>query len=732
MADEIIQSSVQRKPGMDDVKQIVLHLSSAYDQIVPTWWSPRRDAFFRNFWIQEPILASAIYSIAARNAAFGWDLSGLSDDVWQAQRLLQFADFGGGWQQLITKTTVDLLVNDNGAFWEIIRPAHVTLDGLILPAVKQYLENNEQPEWFAVRPDNTKVRLRGRDVKLFDSPLDLPIAIAHLDSARVQRTGNPEIPAIYTDVDGKMHRMRWWQIAMFSDMPSPIEEMNGVGTSALSRIFRHAHTLQSLSVYKDEKLSGRFTRSVYITNADPQLIQDQIEQASNAADNVGLQRYSQPVIASTFDPGATPTIAKIDLAQMPDGFDEATTLEWYVSVLALALGVDYGFLAPLPGKGLGTASQSETMARQSRGKSSRLFMDMTANTINFKGILPESVRFRYIERDTEEELAIERVKQMRAETRATMIESGEISSQIARQIASDDGDLPERYLSVIGEQDMTPEVQIAGDDNYNAQQAVNEAGSNSLLTEEMIDEETAPTEESVEQEPIIGVAMLRKGRSFDQKAITARRTHLLSSVPLVTKISNAARKAIGKKQQTELDRALETYKDELEDLARAVSDGTIETDAFVESLASKSALTLNAMFALGYGADDFVRDERLDKMIDINELSASKFGAMIDAYEGDLLDSSLRRLALWMSDAAHAYYLGKVTNPEKQEQRYKFVNGATSDHCDDCVRLDGQVHTASEWDEHSDMLPRSRALKCAGFRCMCELEETDEATNGNF
>lgn len=724
MTDEIVESSVQKKPGPDGVRQMVLHLSSAYDQIVPEWWSPRRDAFFRDFWIQEPILASAIYSVAARNAAFGWDLSGLKDDVQQAQRLLQFADFGEGWQSLITKTTIDTLTCDNGAFWEIVRPSHVKLDGLTLPAVKQYMENNELPEWFAVAPNKKLIRLRGRDVKVFDSPLDIPIGIAHLDSARVQRTGNPEIPAIYTDVDGKMHKMRWWQILMFSDMPSPVEEMNGVGTCALSRVFRHAHTLQSLSVYKDEKLSGRFTRSVYITNADPSLIQDQIEQASLNASNVGLQRYSQPVIASTFDPGAVPTIAKIDLAAMPDNFDESTTLEWYISVLALALGVDYGFLAPLPGKGLGTASQSETMARQSRGKSSRLFMDTTANAINFKGILPESVRFRYIERDTEEESAVEKVKQMRAQTRGVMIKNGEISPQIARQIASDDGDLPERYLTAIGEQNITPEIQVNGDDNLEASQTVSDASVENLRLEQV-----TTTEPAAE----LGTASLRKERVFDQKAIATRTSYLFADESLVSKISNAARKAIGNKQAPQLERALERYKDEVEDLALSANENTIDQTTFIESLASLSALTLVAFFAFGYGANDFKQSKTFKDLIALNEESANKFGA--DIASGKYTDNNealLRRVTLWLSNAGYAYNLGLVNNPEKQDERYEFVMGPNSDHCEDCLRLNKQVHTISEWEEHHDKLPRSRDLACSGFRCMCTLEPTKSETRGNF
>lgn len=738
MANDIIESSVQQKPTHSDTRHVVLQLAGAYDQTIPKWWSPRRDAFLREFWPTEPILASAIYSIAARNSAFGWDLEGLSDDVLWAQRLLQSADFGGGWQQLVTKTTIDTLTQDAGAAWEIIRPSKVTIDGITLPAVKQYYENNEGVEWFALHPDG-KIPLRDRDYKLFDSPLDPPIGIAHLDIGKVQRTGDPETPAIYTDVDGKRHAMKWWQILLFSDMPSPIEEMNGVGVSACSRIFRHAHTLQSLSVYKDEKLSGQFTRAVHITNADPGLIQDQISQAHENAINVGLQRYSQPVIASTFDPGATPTIATIDLASMPDGFEESTTLEWYVSVLALALGVDYGFLAPLPGKGLGTASQSETMARQSRGKSSRLFMDTTSNALNFRGILPASVRFKYIERDTQQEQQEETVKKLRAETRTIMIKSGEISPQIARQIASDDGDLNEKYLNAMGEQNLTPGVEVGGDDSLVAREIVNDAAAeNSLLLATEPLGETAPPETTKTTE--IATASLRKARTFDKKAIKARYNYLFPTGTLAQKVTNAARKAIGKKQEEEnpLSDALTTYYDELLNLAESANEELITQSVFEDALLTLSGLTLLAIFELGYSDSSYNNVETklsplITNLINANADAIPGFAGAI--YSGNYVDRGValeRRVALWRDSASAAYPIGQVSNPSREDQRYEFVMGPTSDHCEDCARLDGQVHTASEWQANSKYLPRSRDLACSGFRCLCTLEETNDAISGNF
>jgi hypothetical protein len=726
MPNDVVEGSVQKKP-IAERKQSVFLFSGDFDESIPKWWSPRRDAFFRDFWPKEPVLASAIYSIASRNAAFGWELDGLPEDVKWAQTLLQSADFGGGWQQLITKTTVDLATCDNGAFWEVIRPAKVRVDGLVLRAVKQRFENNEEPEWFALRKVNgvtKKVRLRGKDYKLFDSPMDRPIGLAHLDSGRVERTGDPSTPAIYQDIHGKYHPMRPWQIAMFSDMASPVEDMNGVGVCALSRMFRMAHILQSLSVYKDEKISGRFARSIYITNADPDLINDQVAQASAQASNVGLQRYSQPVIASTFDPSAVPTVERIDLANLPDGFSENDTMEWYITILSLALGVDYGFLAPLPGKGLGTASQSETMARQARGKSSRLFMDMTSNVLNFRGILPESVQFRYIERDTQREMEEETVKKTRAETRQIMIASGEITPQISRQIAADNGDLKTKYLDVMGESDITPGVDIPGDENLQAQQVVRDTQPPSDITQQIqASQAQATTPKSLDKGQSVGP---KKVKAYQREIFTKTQT-------LAHQAQNVARAIVGKKQQEEsVDDAINVYRDDLEELALGANDGDLPQETFEELFGELVYTSLLAFYAQ-FAGRNYDGVDTLDITIEHNLEAVDRLSN--DIYSGryyDNEDGLQRRLDLWLSDARLAADVGRVSNPDNAGQRYMFVLGPTSDHCADCMRLDRQIHTAEEWLNHPQYLPRSRSLACHGFHCLCELEPTNEPVRGDF
>ncbi len=488
--DGVQAASVQRMPGVDEYSHPVVFMFAQKADECPEWWTPHRDYYLRKFWPTEPFLASTIYSIAARNAAFRYEFQGPEKDVEYCQELFAQAEMGAGWHAMILKVTVDLLTQDNGAFIEVIRPAKVRVksftgdlsryNGVPLEAAKvgivdmgngwgaklaemgapvpDEIKEAEVPVWAAILPNGQAVNLLGHEYKVADSPLDLPIGLAHLDAGRCRRTGNPEFPVCYTDIDGQEHRLAWYQVLTLEDLPSPIEDMRGVGYCFVTRVFRAAQTMRDMEILKQEKASGRFAGSVYLTNVSAEAVQDAVDMSAEAADQRGLTRYMPPIIADIQDPSHVPAVARIDLASLPEGYNEAQSLEWYVAVQAMGSGVDYGFLAPLPGKGLGTASQSEQMAKQAKGKSSRLFMSTMEQKINYGGILPRSVTMAFKEADAEEEIARDQGRSTRANTRKVMIESGEITPAMARQMAIDDGDYDRSLLKYFDEEDVTPAI----------------------------------------------------------------------------------------------------------------------------------------------------------------------------------------------------------------------------------------------------------------------------------
>ena len=449
------------------LSHFILQTAIAADEC-PVWWSLRRDDYLSKFWPTEPFLAGAIYAVSTRNASFRWELTGNYDTIWRYQRMLNEADFGGGWQTFIMKVTNDLLTADNGAFIEVIRPARaLTKEGVSYDAIKAIHPDTGEIQWIPFDRHSGKELYnlaQGADFKVIDSPGDFPVGISHLDSHRCTRTGDPLYPVLYTNLDGKVHKLTHWQVITLEDMPSPRKEMNSVGHCSVTRCLRLAQTLRDVGIYKHEKVSGRFARAIHITNADAIQLQDAIDIASASADSKGLTRYSQPVILSTVNPNSRPDVATINLASLPDDYSEEEMMRWYIAGLANALGVDYGFLAPLPGNKMGTSGQAETQAEQARGKSSRLFTEMLQNKFNYGGLFPRTVEFKFARSDPGEESARDRGQALRARTRSVMIKSGEIPPALARQISADQGDLDPKYLEMLGEADRTPMITIGNSD----------------------------------------------------------------------------------------------------------------------------------------------------------------------------------------------------------------------------------------------------------------------------
>lgn len=438
-----------------EVPGVNIMLLAAQADECPAWWSPARDVYLRKFYPTESYLAGAIYSVCSRNAAYRISFTGPDKGVEDAYRLLATANLFKGWQNFVMKVSLDLLTQDNFAFIEVIRPARVSTKDVVGDA--KAVKNPNTGEWAAVGRGGKLIDLTGQDYKIVDNPLDLPIGIAHLDAARCTRTGIPEYPVVYTDLDGVPHKLKWYQVITLEDFPSGQEDKYDVGLCATSRVLRLAQTLRDITTLRLEKVSGRFAGRLYLTNIGGEVIQDAVDAATAHADNRGLTRYMPPIVAWTVDPTATPAVEAIDLASLPENFNEEEANRWYFVGLSICFGVDYGFFAPLPGNKLGTSEQAEVAERQSRGKASRLFMKMMEEKFNYYGLLPRNVWMEYKEVDTAEEMERDTAAARRARTRAEMIASGEITPAMARQLAVDAGDYPASYLKMMNEEDVTPE-----------------------------------------------------------------------------------------------------------------------------------------------------------------------------------------------------------------------------------------------------------------------------------
>lgn len=391
----------------------VLWFAAGYSNAIPDWGTAptNRDAELGKFITIEPYAAAAFGAIAERNAVFTWELEGgeLVRDA--CFKLLNGANWGSGWIDFITKLTWDMLTQDKGAFVEIVRAA--------------------------------------------DSPDAPVIAIKTLQACYCWSTGDPAFPVMFLDRrSGKWHRMAWYQVYHIAELPVHHPLFAGLQISALTRVLRGAQIMNNVSIYEDEKTGGRHTREINIVNGVTKNdLSDAMALQQQQATDRGQSRYIQPVVIAGVSSEKPASVAVVKLASLPDGWDAEKQLRTYFTLLALALGTDYGELAPLPGRGIGTAAQSSTMDAKSRLKSAGLFKKVITEMMN-TAILPTGCSFGYKEQDLGEELLQAQVGMARAQERGAMILNGEIDPVASRQLALETGDLTEEMVAAMGERDL--------------------------------------------------------------------------------------------------------------------------------------------------------------------------------------------------------------------------------------------------------------------------------------
>lgn len=88
------------------------------------------------------------------------------------------------------------------------------------------------------------------------------------------------------------------------------------------------------------------------------------------------------------------------------------------------------------------------------------------------------------------------------------------------------------------------------------------------------------------------------------------------------------------------------------------------------------------------------------------------------------------RAEMWVNKSlSEMFDAGRLAaNPNRT---YQWQLGQTEEHCDDCLRLNGQVHTMDAW-TNSGFLPHADQLACKGFRCDCSLIPTNAPESGEF
>lgn len=440
---EALRESVQKTPDASAFPASMVftwNIATVADAISP--WGRNvglRDRQLRDFWPSESFLGGAIANVSFRNAAYEWEIRGKSDNVEVAiTDIIKSAIAGDsfGWTNFVLKFSEDLYTQDNGAFVELIRDPG-------MDAASKFKDER--------------------------APV---IGIAHMDSNQVTRTGDPKFPVIYVDRTGKNHKLAWYQVIPFSDYPSSIESMNGVGVCAVSRSLRLAQIMRSIFIFKDEKVSGRHYKSIHmVSGVSRQDINDIMKRGKEDSDNSGQIRYIDPAILASLDPEKPVSTATIDLANLPDGFDFDGEMKWYISGLALCFGVDYQEFAPLPGGGIGSSNQSIILNKKSSGKGPAMFMKIAEAFGNY-GVLPRGYEMIFEDRDEQRELDKQTLRKLFQEEMALALRNGFLSPDAARKIGVKRGFYTETEMANVAEG--------YGEDKLLPKQGIGNTGGNTI------------------------------------------------------------------------------------------------------------------------------------------------------------------------------------------------------------------------------------------------------------
>lgn len=357
------------------------NLQQAADEIVQWGYYPqRRDRELRNFWKTEAILAGGIYSFSARISALPAKIKGPPRNKRKATEMLHALD--------LQKIVIDMLTTDNGFFIERVGPG---------------------------RPDK---------------PLNPKLVsyLSAMDSQQIWRTFDPEYPCIYINpYTGQYHKMHYSRIITGSSCPQPDELARGIGFCATSRALRFSQIERDISIFKHEKVGGRFTRALgTLSGLTVSQFNQSIDASKEVDDANGFTRYrgipwlvavNQEIKASL-----------IDLAHLPDGFDAEKDTETYVKVLALAFGTDVREFWPSGGSG-STKADATVQHEKARGKGIADVTSTVERVLNW-GVLDAldcEVEFDYT--DDAEQMATAQYHFQIITNVSTMQQAGNISTK---------------------------------------------------------------------------------------------------------------------------------------------------------------------------------------------------------------------------------------------------------------------------------------------------------------
>lgn len=267
---------------------------------IPYWWSFARENFLHDETIKNEFLSSVVNTIALKLFGLPFQIVANNTSIQQHNNLAieynNLLRYSFSRNQTLEKFIRSFIIHDNGAYLYIQgdTPANQPLSGT-------------------------------------------PTGLMHLDSTKVQRTGNMEFPVIYYHPNGKQYKIHESRLISLVQSPSTIVEACGVGHGFVSKAILLSQHLYDIYLYEGEVLGSQNSEEIiYASGSKSDDIKNAFDLAEIDSKNAGYQRYGKRVYLGLRDPQAK--LGKLNLKSLPEQFDKRNDVEITLTLLAMASG----------------------------------------------------------------------------------------------------------------------------------------------------------------------------------------------------------------------------------------------------------------------------------------------------------------------------------------------------------------------------------------------------------
>lgn len=305
-------------------------------------------------WI-EKILGTPYEISGGRNLTYSW------------QDIFFEADFGEGYDFMLSKFLLDYLTLNRGGFIE-------------------------------------KVSYGAPDTPIAEGARIL--GLNHLDALRIYFTGNREWPYLYqSEWGGQLHKLHATRVIHLARQPSPNTLYYGMGKSALYDAMTVANAQTLLGKHQNEMLNDLPPPGIVIFN---NVKADEVANAMTQFDyervRDGQNVYRAPLQLSSKDPNQPATVTFVPMSTVPENFDYEKYMQAHVNLLALTLQLDPQDIWPLSSSAMGSGMQSRILDQKSSSKGPGYLLTRLERCWNT--VLPRQLEWKYKAPDAQADAAI--------------------------------------------------------------------------------------------------------------------------------------------------------------------------------------------------------------------------------------------------------------------------------------------------------------------------------------